>query len=100
MIVISTDMAGITVEGHAGYAPKGYDIVCAAISVLFQSLGESIKELTEDDIHVKKADGYMRIDYKDLSEQGKLLIDSFFIGINGVAEAYPEYLIIKSPHGR
>jgi len=29
-------------EGHAGYAPKGQDIVCAAVSTLMQSLAYSV----------------------------------------------------------
>ena len=28
-------------EGHAGYAPKGQDIVCAAVSTLMQALAFS-----------------------------------------------------------
>ena len=29
-------------EGHAEYAPKGQDIVCAAVSTLMQSLAYSV----------------------------------------------------------
>ena len=29
-------------SGHAGYAPKGQDIVCAAVSTLMQSLAYSV----------------------------------------------------------
>lgn len=29
----------LTVTGHAGYAPKGEDIVCAGVSALVQTLG-------------------------------------------------------------
>ena len=33
-IVKETEQASIEVKGHAGYAKRGEDIVCAAISVL------------------------------------------------------------------
>ena len=31
-------------EGHAGYAPKGQDIVCAAVSTLMQALAFSVND--------------------------------------------------------
>lgn len=95
MIVVEIDQSGITVDGHAGYAEKGKDIVCAAVSVLAQTLIASLEAFTEDRVTHVQHDGYMRIDYKNLSEHGQLLIDSFFIGICRVAEGYPEYLTIK-----
>ena len=42
MITIIYDEKGkdmsLQTSGHAGYAPKGQDIVCAAVSTLMQSL--------------------------------------------------------------
>lgn len=95
MIVVEADNYGITVDGHAGYAESGKDIVCAAVSAITQTLVVSLDNFTSDRITHVEYDGHIRIDYKDLSERGKLLVDSFFIGICGVANAYPEYLEIK-----
>lgn len=94
MIVVDFDQTGITVDGHAGYAEQGKDIVCAAVSVLTQTLAISLDGLTNDRITLSQHEGHMRIDYKNLSERGQLLVDSFFIGICGVAESYPGYLKI------
>ena len=33
----------IQIEGHAGYAEKGKDIVCAAVSALYQTLVHTIQ---------------------------------------------------------
>lgn len=95
MIVVSIDRDGITVDGHAEYADQGKDIVCAAVSILAQTLAVSLDNFTNDRITHVQHNGHMRIDYKDLSERGQLLIDSFFVGISGIANAYPEYLTIK-----
>lgn len=95
MIVVKADNYGITVDGHAGYAESGKDIVCAAVSAITQTLVVSLDSFTNDRITHTEHDGYIKIDYKDLSERGKLLVDSFFIGICGVANAYPEYLAIR-----
>jgi uncharacterized protein YsxB (DUF464 family) len=41
-ITFNPDKYELTVEGHANYGEKGEDIVCAAISTLFYTLGEAI----------------------------------------------------------
>lgn len=45
MIVIQKDRHGVTITGHAGYEEPGKDIVCAAVSVLVQTLAASAKQL-------------------------------------------------------
>ena len=81
MIEVTVRKDGITVSGHAGYADPGKDIVCAGVTALTQSLVSSMKELTVNDIEYEISPGKADIHYRDLSEAGKLLVDSFFIGI-------------------
>lgn len=88
MIEISVKQDGITVEGHAGYAETGKDIVCSAVSVLAQTLIAGIKGLTDDRISYEIKPGKVNIAYKDLSKQAQLLVDSFFIGIIEIITAY------------
>lgn len=88
MIVVKVTTDGITVDGHAGYAEAGKDIVCAAVSVLAQNLIGSIEALTGDKIQYQIEGGHIDIKYEDLSEQGELLVDSFFIGVSAVSAAY------------
>ncbi len=95
MIEVSVRKNSITVTGHAGYAPPGQDIVCSAVSTLFQTMVASIESLTDDNIEYDIEPGYSRMIYKDLSDTSKSLVDSFFIGVCGVAEAYPENVTIK-----
>lgn len=90
MIVISRTENKISVKGHAGYAPQGYDIVCSAVSALTQNLIHSIWELTNDLIKCDVSPGMVEIKFGNLSERSKLLIDSFFVGISKVAEEYPD----------
>lgn len=35
---------GFTIEGHAGYAELGKDIVCASVSVLAQTVGRELEK--------------------------------------------------------
>ena len=90
MITITRSADSLTITGHARAGPYGQDIVCSAVSALFQTLVASIEQLTDDKIEYDIAPGKSRLAYKDLSEEGKLLMESFFIGISGIADAYPD----------
>lgn len=80
----------ITVTGHSGYADPGKDIVCSAISVLVQTLSEAMLQLTDDVPMGMETKGISILYTEHLSEQSKLLVDAFLIGINGIAGSYPD----------
>lgn len=90
MIAVSVRKDKITVSGHAGYAAAGKDIVCAGVTALTMSLVKSLNDLTEDKIDYEMSPGKVDVHYGDLSEAGKLLVDSFFIGICLIANEYPD----------
>lgn len=95
MIVVHVGKEGITVDGHANYAEPGKDVICAAVSVLAQNTLRSLKDLTKDVIKYQIVPGHIDIKYKNLSEHGKVLVDSFFIGIVSIQESYgSEYVQI------
>ncbi len=85
----------ITIEGHAGFAPPGQDIVCAAASTAFQALISSVEELTDDRISYKLKPGNSYIKFESLSEETDLLLRSFFITVNDIADAYPECVAVS-----
>lgn len=90
MITITHSHGRIKVEGHAGYAELGKDIVCAAISALVQAFAASVEELTTDEIKCEFGAGKALIQYGDLSERAQVLMDSFFVGCRMVADNYPD----------
>ena len=90
MIIVERGKDNIKIKGHANYAPIGQDIVCSAVSVLVQTLIQSVEELTADKIEYSMQPGTVDIKFWCLSEQSKVLIDAFFIGIKVIAEAYPD----------
>lgn len=93
MIAVSVRKDGITVSGHANYAEAGKDIVCAAVSALVQGLYHSLQALTSDRISCRFSDGNFTIGYEDLSEAGKLLVDSFFIAVSDISRTYGEQFV-------
>lgn len=94
MIAVKVRKDGITITGHAGYAEYGKDIVCAGVTAVFQTLVKSLHDLTSDDIRVNIAPGASNVIFGNLSEAGKLLVDSFFIGICQMAGEFPDYVRI------
>lgn len=95
MIEVSRFEGGITVKGHANYAPFGQDIVCAGVSTLIQTLIVSIENLTEDEIQYDIQSGYVDIRHGKLSECARALVDSFFVGVELIANEYPAYVSIE-----
>lgn len=95
MIKVHIAPSYLHVEGHAGYAPAGQDIVCAAVSALTLTLADSLQALTEDNIQSTLVNGDAFIAFENPSEEAKLLIDSFFIGVSGIARSYPDHIEIQ-----
>lgn len=89
MIVITKYDNRITVKGHANYAPLGQDIVCASVSTLVQVLIKCIEDMTEDKIEYSIRPGMVDIKFGNLSEKAQLLVSSFFIGAQMIADQYP-----------
>ena len=90
MIVVERKKDGISIRGHANYAPIGQDIVCSAVSVLVHNLIQSIEELTMDEFEYSMQPGEVDIKFWCLSDLSRVLIDAFFIGIQRTAEAFPD----------
>ena len=95
MIAVSVRKDGIKIQGHAGYAENGKDIVCAGMTALTQTLVRSLEGLTSDEIEYEISPGRADMHYRNLSEAGKHLVDSFFIGVCSIADEFPDYVRIE-----
>ena len=99
MIQVIIRQGSIQVTGHAGAGPPGHDLVCAAVSTLVQTFVQSTEELTDTQLHSDIAPGGAFVRYEG-SPQVQLLADSFFVGVQGVAEAYPQCVQVLDRRGR
>ncbi|TCP59663.1 hypothetical protein EV586_101895 [Tumebacillus sp. BK434] len=87
-----------SVRGHAGAADPGYDIVCAAVSILVTNAINSSEYLlgvvvaTDDEI--ASGDVVCEVPALDDVENEKLqlLMESMVFGIRQVADAYPDFV--------
>ena len=83
-------------EGHAGYAPAGQDIVCAAVSCLMQTLAYSAAEdeHTSSCIYQGKEGPVLNVEAGDsvlMRDKFELVAD----GLDLLAEQYPENVNFK-----
>ena len=89
MITIKITDHSICMNGHAGRkSPDGIDRVCAAVSALTCNLINSLKDLTGDRIRAETASGMTVIEWEDLSDGWKLLVDSWFLGLTDINREY------------
>ena len=85
--------------GHAGYGPKGVDIVCASLSILCATLAYSAGLAQEAgqllDLQVKMEGGKAEIMAAPAPEYEKDIIREFNTVLNGyrlLADNYPDYV--------
>jgi len=91
---------GFDIEGHAGFAKYGSDVVCAAVSMLAINTVNSIEKFTSDkftvDENEKKGLISFRFTSDEISPSAILLVDSLVLGLTGAAEEYGDYLSVKT----
>ena len=87
---------GFHSSGHAGYASKGKDIVCAGVSALVISCANSIEKLTADRADIEHAsDGSVFCMVKPpVSAESELLLQSLRLGLTSINEEYRGYVRI------
>ena len=80
---------GIRCLGHAGFARRGKDIVCSAVSALVINTMNSIEAFTEDSFtgEANEKEGYILFELSDsCSDASKLLMRSLELGIRNIYE--------------
>jgi len=87
----------VKAEGHAGAGEYGRDIVCAAVSVLLQTLANEVTEAARAGLLavgvVAHGDGWMKVEMtptdqtQDMADAWVELVQD---GIDALAESYPE----------
>ncbi|MCR5684303.1 MAG: ribosomal-processing cysteine protease Prp [Lachnospiraceae bacterium] len=86
-------------EGHAGFARKGKDIVCAALSILTINTVNSIESLTDDAFILDQnpENGYMYFRFGDDVVPGRdslLLLKSFELGVRQLSAENKAFISI------
>ena len=89
--VIYTDTT-IEVTGHANFAKKGNDIVCAGVSAIV--LG-ALKWFDAKDVEIKNKHGKFTITLKNRKPKNMMLLDLIVTQLKPIAKKYKKYVKIK-----
>ena len=92
------EIVGFETSGHAGFADAGYDIVCAAVSVLVINTINSVEQFTDTDYEITQDEENALIRLMVHSTHNpkelQVLLQSLELGLRGVACNNPDYLSI------
>lgn len=107
MTRITFDGFRMEAQGHAGYAPIGHDLVCAAISILMTTTAEMILRMKkqgylETEPELRLAPGNVLLDMKPkpwYEDTAEIIMDFARAGCELLQESYPEYVCIYSAKG-
>ncbi len=80
---------GFRISGHAGFARRGRDIICAGVSAIVLNTMNSIEKFTEDKFSCKQEEKSGLIEFiivSEVSKESALLMDSMFLGLQGIEE--------------
>lgn len=100
-IIFKPKTLELEIEGHAKHGEKGEDIVCAAISTLFYTLGETLNQSSNmliKPIVFKDEDGKGYLACKPKKEYGgniACMYHTILTGMELVANNYPKNVTFK-----
>ena len=89
-------IVGFETKGHAGYAKRGEDIICAATSVLVINTINSIEKYTDDKFVMKDNERTGFINFKIKGKPCKeteLLLKSMILGLTMIVKEYGDEYI-------
>lgn len=92
MITIERTQKTLTVSGHAGYAERGKDIVCEAITSQVQTLTASIEQLANEKPAFSLSSGFYELSLEELGDKGLFLVSAFMVGMRLLQDGYPAYV--------
>ena len=84
----------VSVKGHAAAAPKGEDLVCAAVSTLVLTLQQTLARYKADGLEYKLGEGDAIITFKQ-DKYTKPYMHTIMCGFDFLASAYPQYIKLK-----
>ena len=85
----------ITIAGHAGYAAKGEDIVCAAVSSIAITSVNDINAL-DDSVDYVENDGYLKITVKKDTEINQKILNNMVVTLQELESQYPKNILVRN----
>lgn len=97
MITAKVARNKVIIDGHANYAPNGYDIVCSGVSALVGGVLATL-EANEFFHNVGKSEGHIEIEFDEIYTNSPCLYikEVLYCGLLNIQQQYPEHLRVVS----
>lgn len=92
MINIEFNTNGFIAKGHALFAPKGQDIVCAGVTAVIVG---ALNVFNEHEVKVEIKEGFCSLHIYVHSEEHNLILKVINTQLKTIEEAYPQHLKIQ-----
>mgnify|MGYP002515597932 CR=1 FL=1 len=94
-ILAKLDAKGLvrcSISGHSGYAERGQDIVCAAVSTAFTGAMNCLDDPQDCyRICVSSGEGEVAV-LKDISQHDRIVLEVMIRELGYLSETYPEFI--------
>ncbi|WP_236785421.1 ribosomal-processing cysteine protease Prp [Anaerococcus ihuae] len=91
LFIKNEERLGFAIKGHANFDQHGYDIVCAAVSILSYTAVNTL-DYYEVEFDFFDDDNEMKISIEDSNEKSDIILKDFEIGIKTLLTNYNEYV--------
>jgi uncharacterized protein len=86
---------GFSATGHAEAGPKGQDIVCAAVSVLTDSVFLGLDRYLHREMDWRADHGELRVHLKEAPDvQTEAILNTLLLGVTEIQKIYPDKIRI------
>lgn len=100
--VYDKEKYSLTMDGHAGAGPIGYDLVCSSASILAYTLGANVSQMEAlgqaEVIHLELQSGHAEIVCKPGEKSAAivgLVFDAICVGFEMLSRTYPQHISYK-----
>ncbi|WAM30921.1 ribosomal-processing cysteine protease Prp [Caldicellulosiruptor naganoensis] len=89
----------VVVKGHSGFAPRGKDIVCSAVSSVILANVNGCIEILKAVHRIKQESGYLEFEIIDENEnvlkESSLLLQTAYLALKEIESQYPKYVKVE-----
>ena len=87
-------IVSLEIKGHAKSAPRGEDLVCAAVTAV---VGGGFNNLNPKSFNLKLEEGYAcAIAKSEVSSHDEIVLETIVVSLKTLEESHPQFIQIKN----
>ena len=88
-------LCGFEIQGHAGQAEQGRDIVCAAVSSAAYLTANTLTEVCGCRATVRESEGRLSVRISSEEEAAQIPLQGLRLHLEGLTAQYPQYIQLQ-----